>query len=160
MDLVFGGVLSHPSACYSPCSPALSYCPVYCSLWTQSISTNAICQKWFTHSLWKDLNFQQIHLPSISSLVCTFSGDLDGWMEILAQSGFQADLTGKGNKLSSLLTSAFGESRGKSTLPYMIIMFLSGETGVCGVFWDSCTHEGRISGLYATPLLPPCGLTC
>lgn len=32
MDLVFGGVLSHPSACHGPCSPALSYCPVYCSL--------------------------------------------------------------------------------------------------------------------------------
>lgn len=32
MDLVFEGVLSHLSACQSPCSPALSYCPDYCSL--------------------------------------------------------------------------------------------------------------------------------
>lgn len=32
MDLVFEGVLSHPSTCHGPCSPALSYCTVYCSL--------------------------------------------------------------------------------------------------------------------------------
>lgn len=71
--------------------------------------------------------------------------------------GFQADLTGK-SKLSSFLTSAFGESRGRSTLSYMIITFLTGETGVCRVFGDSCTNKGRISGLCTIPLLPPCEL--
>lgn len=65
--------------------------------------------------------------------------------------GFQADLTGK-SKLSSLLTSDFGESRGRSTLSYMIITFLTGKTGVCGVFGDSCTNKGSISGLCTTPL--------
>lgn len=78
-------------------------------------------------------------------------------MEILAQSGFQADLPGEGS-LSSLLTSAFGESRGKCTVPYTIIAFLTGETGVCGVLWDSYSNKGRISGLCITSLLPPCEL--
>lgn len=79
MDLVFEGVLSHPSTCHGPCIfPALSYCQeCIAALWTPNISTNTISQLWFTRSVWEEFNFQQIHLLDI---VC-FAPFWVIWME-------------------------------------------------------------------------------
>lgn len=138
------GVLSHPSACHGPCIfPSSQLLEImHCS----RENTERFNRRYFSAVVHPFClgGFEFPANPSTgNSLFCTFSGDL----EVFAQTVFQADLTGKG-KLSSLLTKPLrdqGEKVGLIVLPpsMIIMLFFTGGTGGCGVFWNSCSNKAE-----------------